>query len=96
MDTSILLYQPKGIDELVLERLIKIYPNPAQESVKIKMPFEGKKQIIIVNGVGQVIEQIESNEMLQTIATKAYYNGLYFVKIITDKGIINKQFVIQQ
>ena len=47
----------------------------------------------IYNVLGIMVEEIETNSNEIEINTSEYNNGVYFIKIVTDKGEIIKQFI---
>ena len=65
------------------EIVYNIYPNPAQDHIRIS--GRDIKTIVIYNCVGSMMEKIELNGDETTINTSNYNDGIYFVSI-TDKN----------
>lgn len=80
-------YDASGVDELSANSFI-IYPNPANEFVKIS--GENLDNIMIFNTVGQKIAEFEVYNNELNINTSNYENGVYFVKI----GEKTQRFVV--
>jgi trimeric autotransporter adhesin len=84
-----------GIDEETLSASnVKVYPNPAHEKINLYVNAEVKNpKVEIYNILGDKIYSEVLHSELQTINTKAFARGIYFVKIIsTDKGAADKVF----
>ncbi|HET6557620.1 MAG TPA: YCF48-related protein, partial [Prolixibacteraceae bacterium] len=70
------------------ERVV-VYPNPAHEYVVVKSPYAVKKiELMDVNS--RILEE-KTNDHLLNISS--YPNGLYFVKVYTDKGLEIKKII---
>lgn len=65
-----------------------VYPNPANEFVKIS--GDNINDVIIFNAVGQKIAEYEADNNELNVNTSAYENGVYFVKI----GAKSQRFVV--
>ena len=68
----------------ILESSINIYPNPVKDELKIESDLEIKK-VEILDYSGKVIKN--------SINVSALPQGVYFVKIETDKGIVTKRII---
>ena len=81
-----------GINEL--QNIVKIYPNPANNTLYIE--GEGLKTILIHNMLGQTIETIEtSGKTITTINTSTYQPALYLIEIVLENGkTMNSRVVI--
>lgn len=67
-----------------------IYPNPTNGIVKIDL--EGIRKIIVINASGtKIIEQVDKS----LIDLCKYSNGIYYIKIITDKEIRIEKVVLE-
>ncbi|PKP53898.1 MAG: hypothetical protein CVT92_01670 [Bacteroidetes bacterium HGW-Bacteroidetes-1] len=75
-----------GIDEDNLNGKIKMYPNPVNNELTVKITDEAVNRIIITSMLGQVIEEIELTSETTTINTSSLNNGMYFVTFITKDG----------
>lgn len=83
-----------GTDELVWKNAIKLYPNPAANTLNIRLPnmpnFE-TKQILISNMLGQIIY----NEAYKNPSVDINFlaTGIYQLHLVTDKGDWKDKFV---
>ena len=71
---------------------VNIYPNPAKYNITIESPQQ-TAVIEISNLEGQLIKTIAANGNKTSIDVSAFPNGLYFVKVRTEKGIAAKKFI---
>ena len=91
------LYANKKIDLLSAVRPVlqnnevKIYPNPANEFLKIELPAGLEIQSCrILNVTGQTVSSFQKEELLNISSLQS---GLYFIEIQTIRGRILKKFL---
>ena len=89
-----------GIDNLQMTDEVRIYPNPAKDRVTIDMTgFSGKIQkVSMVNMQGQevfVLNTVSGGKVIP-IDTQGLPQGIYYIQIQTDNGIINKMITVQK
>jgi len=77
-----------------LASIIMIYPNPASSVVNIKSAFN-IKSITIYSHTGQVISSELMKTKMYQINTSRFTSGLYFFRIETSEGTINKRVIIE-
>ncbi len=83
----------QDIVELDDKNEINIYPNPCKENLTINSETS-ISEIKIYNQKGKIIYQSKPKESLIRINTKHYYQGLYFVKIKSEKNLLIGKFVV--
>jgi hypothetical protein len=71
------------LNELV-HQAISIYPNPAKDFIVVET--KNAKELVILNQIGQAVQQINNVTGYQTIDIKQLANGLYFIKVIYNNG----------
>ncbi len=79
-----------------LENLISVYPNPASSMITIHDPNTIIQQLKIVDRLGRVIYENESKSNAIKINVSAFTAGIYFLRIETTKGVLNKKMVINK
>jgi hypothetical protein len=85
--------QSGGITEINGDKNeLYIYPNPATANLTIETPQ--KSTIEIFNIQSQLIKTLAANEGKTNVDVSAFPNGVYLIKIITEKGIEVKKFII--
>jgi subtilisin family serine protease/PKD repeat protein len=77
-----------------ISRSTMLYPNPASDVVNIKSSFD-ILEINIYNHKGQVMLSEQVNNTIYQINTSQFTSGLYFFRIETNEGTINKRIIIQ-
>jgi hypothetical protein len=81
-----------GVNDIIAEELIKVFPNPANNKLHINYNTSISNYNIKVLGVsGELVLSTKNRE----IDINQLPNGIYFLIVETDKFIINKQIVIQ-
>ena len=69
---------------------VKVYPNPSNNLLTVKVgDLENILEIKIYNEVGAIVK--EQNE--KTVNVSRLNNGVYFMKIKTEKGFYHKRFL---
>lgn len=63
---------------------ISVYPNPAQEQISISLDSPQEYRIQLLNQLGQVLSEIDSEGKTNQINISSYKKGMYYVKIISD------------
>lgn len=75
---------PVGLTENVMSNFT-VYPNPAQDAVSIN--FDNANRIELINLMGQIVYSENVEGMTSTtMNTAVFVNGVYFVKLYTNKG----------
>ncbi|MBR4135858.1 MAG: fibronectin type III domain-containing protein [Bacteroidales bacterium] len=78
-----------------LERNVNLYPNPATEMIAVEVSDAN----IMITGVevynvyGQLINTIVSTENPLRINVSGLADGMYYVRVTTDNGVVTKNFV---
>ncbi len=87
IDTSTVL-----VKEVNLDNEIQVYPNPASNYITIESRNLFLKDILIYNQLGQVVlaSKITDQHRIH-LNIKNLPHGIYFAKILTDKGILTKK-----
>lgn len=79
---------PVGISELTLSSDVNVYPNPTVDLVKVETSATLiQLELLSLNGDKL---QISSTDQLSLLSEP---DGVYFVKVITDKGIAVKRII---
>ena len=78
-----------GIDD-ILAKSISIFPNPVKEELFITSENTIEK-VEIYTLTGNLV--IMENNFIEKISTKNFTEGIYFVKIYTDKGVVTQKVV---
>ncbi|MEA3316869.1 MAG: T9SS type A sorting domain-containing protein, partial [Bacteroidota bacterium] len=83
------------MEEFTRDRLVKIYPNPANDNlfIEINNNINESYNVQIINISGQVIKNFNSVVNKQEIDISSISKGIYFVKLNSD-GLIDKQKLI--
>lgn len=68
-------------DELSIEELIQVYPNPANDRLNIRVSgHDVSFQAVLTNQVGQTIKQLDINRAV-SISTTELQQGVYFLRM---------------
>ena len=77
---------------------ISLYPNPTKDFISIRLnKIMPNSKLIIVNNIGEMIQQIQLVNSITTISTNGLASGLYFIQILENSELINSlPFVISK
>ncbi|MBP6446444.1 MAG: T9SS type A sorting domain-containing protein, partial [Saprospiraceae bacterium] len=71
------------------ETVVNVFPNPAKDRLNIYIISENSSnQIRIFDLTGKMIYGQTANEMLTTLDIEQLTKGMYFVKIVSEEGIL--------
>jgi thermitase len=83
---------PTGINSDLQNSTFEVFPNPAKQDFTITFPAE-TKHIVIFNSLGQIIFTKENQgKTSENINISA--GGVYFIRINTSTGTLNKKLLI--
>ncbi|MEI7596556.1 MAG: FISUMP domain-containing protein [Bacteroidota bacterium] len=71
---------------------INVYPNPAQDILKIESTENGKLNFEILNMVGQSIFS-SSFENKTFVDLSSFESGIYYIRVYSDKNVSTPQFI---
>jgi len=80
-----------GIGEQALESVGLIYPNPAQEYIKLDLPVHAEVQIFDING--RLLIDITSNRENEKIDVSGLNDGIYHMRITDSGQTLSRSFV---
>ena len=72
----------------------KLYPNPTSGQITIEL--EEMQKVMVYNALGQVLLSKEANGDALQLDMSGLGNGLYWVKVMTQKGTVVRPFVISR
>jgi hypothetical protein len=80
-----------GINEIISNDFVKIFPNPANNKISIQYKENNNYQIKILNIMGETVLITKTKE----IDISSLPNGTYFLNFETDKFLTTKKIIIQ-
>ncbi len=94
---TITIEECAGIDQFAINELVTIYPNPSEGIIHIDISYSKLQieEIVIMNAMGRVVYQDAIKLNNKAIDLSTYGKGLYFIKLKTKWGNINKKVIIQ-
>ncbi|MEO8147361.1 MAG: T9SS type A sorting domain-containing protein [Bacteroidia bacterium] len=87
IDTNLVL----SAHQIDLSQFISVYPNPAKDHLKINGGLLNLKTVELFDMMGTKIFSSTPNAHSTEINTQKINQGLYVLRCITDKGIINRR-----
>ncbi len=84
-----------GFAQIEESNKVRIYPNPALNTLNIDLQDLDVQQIQIYDVNARLVREVkELNEQIQ-LSVEGLHSGLYFVQLITDYGVVSKKFIKQ-
>jgi hypothetical protein len=77
-----------------LENNVTLYPNPAKEFVDVRV--DGDINVIgmeVYDVYGKLINTVNVIDNMTHINVSGLANGMYFVRVTTEQGMVTKRFV---
>jgi hypothetical protein len=84
-----------GIKQLTDNNLVKIYPNPAHESITVTSPASAS-ELIISDLIGNSVKQVPLHGEKNTIDISGLAKGVYMVQVKSGGNILSTQKIIIQ
>jgi len=81
-----------GIKENNLNNNVSIYPNPTKDNLTIETNTNSEQKIEIKNLIGQTV-YTNSIYKKTIVNTSAFANGIYILKLTSDKETVERKFV---
>ena len=78
-----------------------IYPNPSDGIINIEFSSDITLDfsLSLLNLIGQLViidkQELFSGEYVKQVDVSNYANGIYFIEVKTDNGVINKKLILQ-
>ena len=72
----------------------RLYPNPTSGQITIEQ--EGMQKVVVYNALGQALLHKETNGDVLQLDLLGFENGLYWIKVMAQKGAVVKPFIISR
>ena len=83
-----------GINDYELNNVV-VYPNPTNGMVQIQHSEFLIQNVEVYDAYGKMLNVVNVNDNSATIDLSDYASGTYFVKIVTENGVVTKRVVKQ-
>ena len=77
------------------KKRISIYPNPAHKYFIIQDMNHEIQDCEIYDMTGRLLKQFKPSKTITKVSTENWTEGIYLIKIISDKEIINKKLILK-
>ena len=77
----------------MLSQIYLFYPNPTKGELTIETNLNTDQRLEIVNLIGQTVYTNIINKNKTTVNTSAFANGVYFIKLSSNKETVVRKFV---
>ncbi|HQQ95393.1 MAG TPA: GEVED domain-containing protein [Bacteroidia bacterium] len=74
---------------------IELYPNPSNGAFRIDFGFEGKKELNVLNQLGQVVFALSSEKLSENLDLGHLTKGVYYLRVSHNKQVQNVKILIE-
>lgn len=82
-----------GVAELLSDEEVHLYPNPAKAQFHIDSKSK-IQNVVITTITGAIVENRKVNDYTLDWSLEGYSEGVYFVRLITEEGVVLKKLVV--
>ena len=95
--TQVYCTGPTAVQNITLDELISVYPNPASTQVTVSFPsLEPYNRVQLVDGLGRVVAEKQVTNLRTTFDRNEVAGGVYFIKAIKkDASSVIRKVVFQ-
>ncbi|MBQ4441834.1 MAG: T9SS type A sorting domain-containing protein, partial [Bacteroidales bacterium] len=72
---------------------ITLYPNPTRGTVQIRNSGSNILSVTVFDASGRMLNTVNVNDHTATIDLSGYAVGTYFLRIMTENGVVTKRVV---
>ena len=83
-----------GINQAVINSMVTVFPNPSNGAVTINSNGVKASSYTFYNSIGAVVLTGNINSTTEIVELNNLENGLYFLSIQSDKGVIKKKITL--
>ncbi len=87
-----------GVKEIVMEKQINIYPNPASDILTLSIDRKGNEEmrLNIYNVDGSFVRTVMMKQNQQRINISDLPAGVYVVNIVSEEWSVNKRLIVKE
>jgi hypothetical protein len=89
-DVSVIPLETVNAKDNSPEKMVNVYPNPATDHIIINST-EVIQRVSVFNTMGAMLSTTQINDISCQINSSSFSNGLYILRIETDKGVVTKR-----
>ena len=78
-----------------LENSVVLYPNPAKEAINVQCTMNewNGATVEVLDVYGKLLQTLKVDSEITQINVSSLANGMYFVRMTTEQGVVTKRFV---
>lgn len=84
---------PDGVNEYVMDEAVSLYPNPTNNQCTIHHAQSIIHSVSLYDVYGKLLYAVSVNDSNATLDLSQYADGVYFVRVATDNGVVTKRVV---
>ena len=81
-----------GINDYELSNVV-VYPNPTTGMIQIQNSESRIENVEVYDAYGKMLNMVNVNDNATVLDLSGYASGTYFVKIVTENGVVTKRVV---
>jgi hypothetical protein len=87
-----------GIDSWI-ENSVKVFPNPANDFVNVQCTMYNVQlgaDLHVFDVYGKLVQTVPMTGETTSVNVSGLADGMYFVRVTTDAGVVTKPFVVKR
>ena len=84
---------PDGINNYTLDNAVTVFPNPTTGIIQIKNAEWRMENVEVYDAYGKLLNVMSVNDHTATLNLNDYAKGTYFVRVMTERGVVTKRVV---
>ena len=93
--SAIITLTTTGINDYTLDNTVTVYPNPTTGMIQIQNSESRIENVEVYDAYGKMLNVVNVNDNTTAVDLSNYAAGTYFVKIVTENGVVTKRVVKQ-
>ncbi len=92
--SSVLIQTPSAVDQLSDAVDFNLFPNPANEMIRLQLPANEDQFIRLYDSRGALLQSLQLNgKSSHELDLRKMPSGNYFLQLQTERGVVTKKFV---
>jgi len=99
--TQVVTISEVGVQDVDIANTLSIYPNPNNGQFTVSFEFAEQKDVRVelTDVSGRIVSSIEQKKIQtykQQLGSESLANGVYFVRIATEDGVVTRKIIVQK
>ncbi len=84
-----------GIATIAAIEQISVFPNPADEHIRVQLPWAGASEVFVYDQLGAMVRSLRVQDITPEIDVRDLTPGVYVARISNARGLATARFVVR-